>query len=238
MTAAGPERQNEPSLREASGGQRGDVPVRRRRELLGRIGRLEHSAPLGHRVLKRRFAAYLVPPGVPTGPAVAAARLVLLIDLGEGGPEPGEIGQRHPFAVRHHATRTDQGREIAVQAADSVLGKPMQRGRRYHGIDWGLGQGFTPRRVAQVGAHDVDTVVVGERRPTDGEQHRIDVDGDRARLGQPIEQSAGDRARATREVDDRGGGAGYGLDDIQQHADLALPVRDEHLFEPVPRSLP
>jgi hypothetical protein len=114
----------------------------------------------------------------------------LLIDLGEGGPEAGEAGQRHPFAVRHHTTGTDQGREIAVQAADSVRGKPMQRGRRYDGIDLGLGQGFAPRRVAQVGAHEVDTVVVDERRPTDGEQHRIDVDGDRACPG-PTDRAIG-----------------------------------------------
>jgi len=44
-----------------------------------------------------------------------------------------------------------------------------------------------------------------------------------------IEQPAGDRPGATCEVDDSRGGAGHGLDDIQEHADLALTVGDEPL---------
>ncbi len=110
----------------------------------------------------------------------------------------------------------------------------MQRGRREYGVDLGLGQGIAPPWVAQVRAHDPHAVVIGERCRRDGEQHRIDVDSDRVCPGQPIEQSAGDRAGATREVDDGRGGAGHGLDYIQQHADLTLSVGDEHLFEPVP----
>jgi hypothetical protein len=161
-----------------------------------------------------------------------------LLDLGECGPQAREVGQRHPFAVRHHATRTDQAREIAVQAADGVLGEPMQRGRRDDRVDLALREGIAPPGVAQVRAYDLHAVVIGERRRRDGEQHRVDVEGDRACPGQPIEQPAGDRAGATREVDDGRGGAGHGLDDIEQRADLALPVGDEHLFEPVPRSLP
>ena len=102
----------------------------------------------------------------------------------------------------------------------------------------GLGQGIAPPPVSQVGVYDVHAVVVAERRRRDGEEHRIDVHSDRVCPGQPITQSAGDRASATRQVDDGRGSAGYGLDDIQQHADLALPLGDEHLFEPVPRSLP
>lgn len=114
----------------------------------------------------------------------------------------------------------------------------MQCGRREHRVDPGLRQGIAPPWIAQVRAHDLHADVIGERRRPDGEQHRIDVDSDRARPGQPVEQSAGDRAGATREVDDGRGGAGHGLGDIQQRADLALPLGNEQLFEPVPRSLP
>jgi hypothetical protein len=58
----------------------------------------------------------------------------------------------------------------------------------------GLGQGIAPPWVAQVRAHDPHAVVIGERCRRYGEQHRIDVDSDRVCPGQPIEQSAGDRA--------------------------------------------
>jgi hypothetical protein len=76
----------------------------------------------------------------------------------------------------------------------------MQRGRRDDGVDVGLGQCIAPPWVAQVRAHDAHAVVMRERCRRDGEQHRIDVDSDRVRPGQPIEQSAGNRAGATRDV--------------------------------------
>jgi hypothetical protein len=66
--------------------------------------------------------------------------------------------------VSHHAIPTDQAREIAVQAANSVLGEPMQRRRRDDGIDLALRQGIAPPRVAQVRAYDLHAVVIGERR--------------------------------------------------------------------------
>jgi hypothetical protein len=88
----------------------------------------------------------------------------LPLDLGECGPQARQVGQRHPFTVSHHATPTDQGREIAVQAANSVLGQPMQRGRRDDGIDLASTQGIAPPRVAQVRAYDLHAVVIDERR--------------------------------------------------------------------------
>jgi hypothetical protein len=96
--------------------------------------------------------------------AVIATNAGSLLDLGERGPQAKQVGQRHPFTVSHHATPTDQAREIAVQAANSVLGEPMQRGRRDDRVDLALRKGFAPPRVAQVRAYHLHAVVIGERR--------------------------------------------------------------------------
>jgi hypothetical protein len=128
-----------------------------------------------------------VPTRRPNGPGAHRARPALPLDLGECGPEAGEVRQRHLFAVRYHATSRDQACEIAVQAANTVLGEPMQRGRRENGVYRRLRQCIAPPWVAQVGAHDLHAIVVGERGCRDGEHHRIDVDSDRPCPGQPIE---------------------------------------------------
>jgi hypothetical protein len=64
-----------------------------------------------------------------------------------------------------------------------------------------FGYQIHPRRVAQVGVHNAHAVVTGEGRRRDCEQDGIDIDTDRARRGEPIEQPAGDRSSPTREVD-------------------------------------
>ena len=124
---------------------------------------------------------------VPTRLAVVPIHATLLLDRGKRWPEAGEFAQRHLLGVRQNPTPADQASEIAVQPSDCVFREPMQSRRREHSVHLWLGNSIDPRRVVQVSAHDPHAVVVGKRRRREGEQHRIDIHSDRARLGQPIE---------------------------------------------------
>src|SRR6266540_5555587 len=137
-----------------------------------------------------------------------------------------------------HSTRPDQASEIAVDPLHSFLRKPMQRRSGQYGIELWLGQRVYPSRVTQIGLHNPHATVIGEGRGRDCEQHRIDIDGDRTRSRESVEEPTGDRARATSEVKHAWCRAREHIDDVEQRADPELPVGHESLFEMVPRPLP
>jgi hypothetical protein len=114
----------------------------------------------------------------------------------------------------------------------------MQRRSGEHSIDLRLEHRIHPRRVAQVSVHNPHAVIIDEGRRSDGEQNRINIHNDRACRREPVEQPAGDRASATREVKHSWCCARDRTNDVEQRADSQLPIGHVVLFETVPRSLP
>src|SRR5262249_24604989 len=72
----------------------------------------------------------------------------------------------------------------------------------------------------------------------DRQQGGVDVDGDRARLGEAGQQPAGDRCGAAGEVEHERCRPGDRLDDVDQSTQPGLTVGHVALLLPVPGSLP
>jgi hypothetical protein len=81
----------------------------------------------------------------------------------------------------------DEAGEIVVQPTNGVLRKPVQGRGGQRGVNPTVGQLADPAGVAQVGLHDLHAMLIDEARRCDGEQHRVDIDGDGACSGQSVE---------------------------------------------------
>jgi hypothetical protein len=138
----------------------------------------------------------------------------------------------------HNATGADKATEVAVDPADGGLRKPMQGRRGDDSIELLIRLRLEPRRLAEIGSHNPHAVVTGEGGRRDGEQHRVDIQGERTRGWQPVEQAARNRARATAEIKHGRRGARYRLNDIDQRPNAQLSIGHQIRFETVPGPLP
>ena len=106
-----------PSLRQSA-----NMPVGRRRELIGRVVLWKYCTPLGRRIRQRVVRRRQCPPCVPVRPAVGSkAEQALTLNFAQRRSESGGVDERHSFRVGKDSAFPDQSGDVVIKPSNDWL---------------------------------------------------------------------------------------------------------------------
>jgi hypothetical protein len=125
----------------------------------------------------------------------------------------------HMVAIEENPSRPQQLCELMIDTHQDIVAQPVQRGGAQHGVHLSDAKRLDPGRCIQVNLDPTQTPVhVTQGLPTDGEQERIQVNGDTARLRKALQQTLADRSWPTRQIK----GHKLGRHDTLQHVEHSV----------------